>query len=92
MASAEIKSPSLGERGEEVYKRSMQHLVEPQHNNKILVIVVESGDYAFEGDDGWEGIEKMRARHPGKLFYFKRIGSPYMYRFRTPRLLKESDD
>lgn len=92
MALVETRVPSLGDRGEELYERAIRPLVEPKHNGKVLVIDVESGDYEFEGDDGWEGVAKMRARHPGHLFYFKRVGFPAVYHLRSPRLLKGSHD
>ena len=92
MASAEIKAPSLGDRGEEVYERSLRAVLEPEHVGKIIVIEVESGEWEFAGDDGWTGLEKMKARHPGKLFYEKRVGYPYVYRFRSPRVLRGFND
>ena len=88
MATADIKVPSLADRGEEVYDRCIRAIVEPTHNGKVMVIDVDSGDYDMDGGNGCEATTRMRNKHPGKLFYFKRVGSPVMHYFRSPRLVK----
>jgi hypothetical protein len=44
------------------------------------VIEVESGDFEVAKDE-IIADERLRSRHPDALFWFRRVGSPYLHRF-----------
>ena len=59
-------------RVEEIYQQIKDKL--KGQEGKIVAIEVESGDY-FVGADTVEAYKKGRQRHPGKEFFFKRVGA-----------------
>jgi hypothetical protein len=61
---------------ERVYQRILPSL--KGQEGKIVAIEVESGDY-FVGADIDEAYRQAAARHPGKLFFFKRVGFRSVY-------------
>jgi N-dimethylarginine dimethylaminohydrolase len=67
-------------RGEEIYERDIFPKLGPEDQGKVVVIEIETGDYEVDKDEIAAG-ERLRARHPEALFWFRRVGSPYLYRF-----------
>jgi len=65
------KFVSLGKKRYEQIKTQ----VEPKHNNKFIVIEVDSGDY-FIDQDPVKAIDKAKGKHPDVIFYRARIGYP----------------
>ena len=66
--------------GEEIYERDIVPKLGPQDEGKVAVIEVETGDYELDKDD-LSADDRLRERHPDSLFWFRRVGSRYYYRF-----------
>jgi len=77
MAAIAQRAPGEVSRlGEEVYQREIQPKVEPGNKGRVIVIDVETGDYAFETADPIEASRLLRERNPNAILYAKRIGFP----------------
>jgi hypothetical protein len=70
----------LARRGDEIYERDIRPRLGCEDQEKVVVIEVETGDYEVDKDEVAAG-ERLRARHPDALFWFRRVGSRYLYRF-----------
>ncbi len=64
------------ERAEEIYEHIKSKLKGKEGN--IVAIEPDSGDY-FLGIDTMEALEKGRQKHPGKEFFFMRVGARATY-------------
>jgi len=60
-------------KGEEIYEQNKEKL-EKIHLGKIVAIEIESGAIAGIGSTLDEAYEKAIKKHPGKKFYFRRVG------------------
>ena len=60
-------------RGQKIYRDTIRDLVYPQETGKVVAIDVESGDYEIDDNDmaAWE---RLRARKPDAVIWFKRVG------------------
>lgn len=67
-------------RGDEIYDRHILPQLGPEDQGKVVAIDVQTGDYEVDADEIAAG-DRLRARHPEALFWFRRVGSPYLYRF-----------
>lgn len=70
----------LSRRGEEIYERDIFPNLRSEDEGKAVAIEVETGDYEVDRDETAAGA-RLRVRHPEALFWFRRVGSPYLYRF-----------
>jgi hypothetical protein len=61
-------------KGEEVYERNKEKL-EKAHLGKIVALETESGTIAGIGENLDQAYEKAIKKHPGKKFYFRKVGS-----------------
>jgi hypothetical protein len=66
---------SVSERAERLYQEKLKPLFEPTHRGKFLAIEPESGDYFLDADLS-AAFAKVRAAHPDRVSYLKRIGFP----------------
>ena len=67
-------------RGKAVYQEKLRAALDtPENYGKTLVIDPDSGDYEM-GDNHYDLIEAVHARHPDKLSYSMRIGYAVMSR------------
>ena len=64
----------LLERGMKLYEERLRSELEPEHNGRVVVVEVESGDY-FLGETAAEAYRKAKAKHPGAEFAFLRVGA-----------------
>ena len=64
------------DRVEEIYQKIKDKL--KGFEGKIVAIDIDSGDY-FIGNDALEAYENGIKKHPGKEFFFKRVGAKYTY-------------
>jgi hypothetical protein len=84
MATGLRRSPysreEFARRGEEVYERDILPKLGPEDHGKAVAIEVETGDYEVDKNEVAAG-DRLRERHPEALFWFRRVGSPYFYRF-----------
>ncbi len=72
----------LVRRGEEVFEREVRSKVAGRDPHSYLLIDIESGDFEV-GTDSIAAGERLRARHPGALVYFRRVGSDTGYSMRA---------
>jgi hypothetical protein len=70
----------LARKGEEIYERDIFPNLAPEDQGKVVAIEVETGDYEVGRDEIATG-DRLRSRHPEALFWFRRVGSRYLYRF-----------
>lgn len=66
--------------GEEIYERDILPKLSAEDEGKAVAIEVETGDYEVDRDEIAAG-DRLRARHPDALFWFRRVGSRHFYRF-----------
>ncbi|MFN0118962.1 MAG: hypothetical protein ACKV2V_00510 [Blastocatellia bacterium] len=76
----------LTRRGERLYQTKLKALLEPDFTGMFAAIEPDSGDY-FLGKRMMEALDNAEAKHPDKLVYLVRIGSPAAVKIRTPRQL-----
>jgi hypothetical protein len=62
-------------RGKELYELKIRPQVEEGNIGKILVLDIETGDYAID-EDHLTADRLVRERHPDGVFYGMRIGFP----------------
>ena len=63
----------------QIYEGKLKALLEPDHQGEIIAIHVETGDHFF-GGDVLEACRKGRAKHPGAVFFCRRVGDAPVYR------------
>ena len=73
----------LTSRGERLYRTKLKDVLEPKHTGMFAAIEPDSGDY-FLGKRMIEAVDNAKARHPEKLVYLVRIGSPTAVKLRSP--------
>lgn len=65
-------------RGKTVYQEKLRPLLDtPENQGKTLVIDPDSAEYEM-GNDHYDLLAKVHARHPDKLSYSMRIGCAVM--------------
>lgn len=64
------------ERATRIYEERIRSLVEKEHFGKVVSIDADSGDYEIEreGEDWFESVRRLRARHPDPRPFSLRIG------------------
>jgi len=60
-------------KGEEIYEENRKKL-EKAYLGKIVAIEIESGTVAGVGESLDEAYEIALKKHPGKRFYFRKVG------------------
>ncbi len=70
----------LRARARAIYEAIRANL-ESSLKGKIVAIDVESGEY-FVGDTILDAAKRARAKHPGKIFHFFRVGFSTVYVWR----------
>ena len=70
---------AYGEAARAIYE-SMREELEEKHWGEYIVIHPVIGDYAIAADED-EGLEQMRRKYPGILFFSIRIGYRAVYHF-----------
>jgi len=78
--SSRYTNEELARLGDEIYERDVAPKMGPEDQGKVVVIEVESGDFEVD-KDGIAADDRLRARHPDALFWFRRVGSPYFFSF-----------
>jgi hypothetical protein len=67
-----INPKEFARKGEAVYER-LKEQIEREHYGKFIAIEPESGDYEI-ADRAIDAFLRLKARHPEKLLYGRRIG------------------
>ena len=75
MASRKLKysKEEFAKRGDEIYESQVRKQVEAGNKGKIVVIDIETDDFAV-AEDSLSASKKLRERLPDALFWFVRIG------------------
>ncbi|MBW3625264.1 MAG: hypothetical protein KY468_17850 [Armatimonadetes bacterium] len=66
-------------RGQALYDQRIRASVEPEHNGKLLILNVETGEYEMDADDLAASI-RARERFPNAPLFTLRVGYPAAYR------------
>lgn len=74
-----MSTRELAKRGDRIYDEKLKAELEPKHLGEIVAIHVETGDY-FLGRDPLEACDKGREKHPGAVFFCRRVGDTPVYR------------
>ncbi|MCC6359116.1 MAG: hypothetical protein IT450_10245 [Phycisphaerales bacterium] len=74
-----FSNEEIASRGQSLYDREIRAIVEPQHDDRFLVLDIETGEYEI-ADVAVEAIRGMKARRADAALYILRIGRPAAYR------------
>ena len=76
--SDESSLRAIADKADAIYAR-LRPTLEPLHNNKIIVINTDTGDFDIDADDAAASL-RMYRRFPGAPLHALRIGAPAVYR------------
>ena len=65
--------------GKERYEKDIRPLVEEEHNGKLLVLDVETGDYEIDRE-AIGAFDRLKARRPNCVPFIVRVGHRAAYR------------
>jgi hypothetical protein len=82
MPPSSLTIDQIVQRGQELYDRQIRAQVEPEHNGKLLVINVETGEYEMDAD-AVAAAKRAKTRFPDAPLFTVRIGYPTAYRLRS---------
>ena len=71
-------------RGDEIYERDIRTQVEPEHNEKIVAIDIDTGAWELDPDED-TAADRLEARLPDAQIWVIRVGSRYLRRFGAGR-------
>lgn len=70
----------FAKRGEEIFERDILPRLGPADQGKAVAIEIETRDYEIDKNEV-VAAHRLRERHPTAVFWFRRVGSRYFYRF-----------
>jgi hypothetical protein len=70
----------IASRGDELYERHVRTHEDPKNRGKIAAIDIQTGEYEV-ADKELTAVDRLRARCPGALIWFVRIGHRAVHRF-----------
>ena len=73
MYSENYTIDEICDRGEEIYRERLKHLLEPLENGKFIVIDIESGDYEV-AEEELDASHRLKARRPESVRFLAKIG------------------
>lgn len=79
------EAEEFAKRGEEIYERDILPRLGPDDQGKAVASEVETGDFEVDKNEV-VAAHRLRERHPTAVFWFRRVGSRYFYRFGVPLL------
>jgi hypothetical protein len=74
----------LAQRGDQIYDRDIRAQVEPEHNDKIVAIDIDTGLWELDPDED-AAADRLEARLPDAQIWVVRVGSRYVRRFGAGR-------
>jgi hypothetical protein len=74
----------LAKRGDEIYDRDIRAQVEPEHNEKIVAIDIDTGAWELDPDED-AAADRLESRLPNAQIWVVRVGSRYVRRFGAGR-------
>lgn len=84
MIKPSYTNDELADLGEAVFARDVAERLRGRDLRDFVAIEVDSGDYEADADEGL-AIQRLRDRHPGAVFWIRRVGSRVAHSF-GPRL------
>jgi hypothetical protein len=87
MIKPHYSNEELAELGEAVFTREIAERLRGRDLRDFVAIEVGSGDYEVDPDEGL-AMRRLRDRHPGAVFWVRRVGSRVSHTF-GPRLTFE---
>lgn len=79
---SQTKSEKITTKGEKIYRKKIQKILEPDSNGLYVAIDVDTGDY-LTALDRKELMEMAEKRFGDKIYYVRRIGHKAMVTFRN---------
>ena len=73
-----------GRRGDEIYDRDIRSQVEPAHNEEIVAIDLDTGEWEMDPDERI-AAKRLESRLPDAQIMAIRVGSRYVRRFGAGR-------
>jgi len=70
----------FAQRGDSLYERDLQGVVENGNEGNFVAIDIETGAYEIDSDE-LSASDRLRARLPDAQIWLRRIGSRYARRF-----------
>ncbi|HEY3246178.1 MAG TPA: hypothetical protein VGM03_22780 [Phycisphaerae bacterium] len=79
LSQPKYSKEEFARRGDEHYNR-IRGLVEPAHQDEIVAIDIESGDWEVDPDE-IAACQRLAARHPGAQIWIVRVGRSCVRRY-----------
>lgn len=73
-----------GRLSDEIYDRDIRAQVEPQHNEEIVAIDLDTGQWELDPDED-AAADRLQARLPDAQIFVLRVGSRYVRKIRAKR-------
>ncbi|MBI4568995.1 MAG: hypothetical protein HY719_11430 [Planctomycetes bacterium] len=70
------------ERARAIYDQRLKQTLEPEHNGKVIIVHVETGEYCMN-ENPVDALDEFESKHPGANYGILRVGHKAMYRFGT---------
>jgi len=70
--------------GDEIYDRDIRSRVEPAHNDQIVAIDLDTGQWEMDADER-TAAKRLESRQPDAQIWVVRVGSRYVRRFGAGR-------
>ncbi|HEX5872579.1 MAG TPA: hypothetical protein VFY65_19250 [Longimicrobium sp.] len=84
MIKPRYSNDEIADLGEAVFMRDIAERLRGRDLSHFIAIEVDSGDYEVDADEGL-AIDRLHDRHPGAVFWVRRVGSRAAHTF-GPRL------
>ena len=89
MPAMDAETEEIVRLGKEVYERDIRAKVEADNHGKMLVLDVDSGDYAI-ADNSLKALNMLKAKRPGARAFLVRVGYPTAIKFGGGRKARRS--
>lgn len=89
MTTQQLDKDEFARRGKAIYEEVVRPQLTDADHDRIVAIDVETRDYAID-DSVLAASRRLRARRPGTLAWFVRVGSPAVYRMGGSSFRKQS--
>jgi hypothetical protein len=90
MPTSSLTLDQIVKRGQEIYDQQIRAMVEPEHNGKLLVINVETGEYEMDAD-AVAAAKRAKARFPDAPLFTVRVGHATAYRLGSRSAVHSSE-
>lgn len=89
MPQTQLSTAEIVRRGKEIFDHDIRAQMRPEHQGKLLVIDVHSGDYEMN-DDQVTALHRLKLRRPNALCYVHRIGARTAVKLGARRVLSST--